>query len=77
VDPAPGRDVELEQVVAGGDVELVLEDGDQALQRLEDADHDHHDGGEHDEPDRPAAGLPAGPRVRVVAHCRSLLALNG
>src|SRR5918993_169770 len=59
VDPAPGGGVELEQVVAGGHIELVLEDGDQALQGLEDADHDHHDGGEHDEPDRPAARMPA------------------
>src|SRR4029453_6882174 len=33
VDPAPGGGVELEQVVAGGDVELVLEDGEPALQR--------------------------------------------
>jgi hypothetical protein len=32
VDPAPGGGVELEQVVAGLDVELVLEDADQALQ---------------------------------------------
>src|SRR5215211_7099228 len=31
VDPAPGGGVELEQVVAGGHIELVLEDGDQAL----------------------------------------------
>src|SRR5215217_5267529 len=31
VDPAPGGGVELEQVVAGGDIELVLEDGDQPL----------------------------------------------
>src|SRR5215207_5109183 len=29
VDPAPGGGVELEQVVAGGDVELVLEDADE------------------------------------------------
>src|ERR687898_256470 len=77
VDPAPGGGVELEQVVAGGHIELVLEDGDQALQGLEDADHDHHGGGEHDEPDRPAARLPARTRVCVVAHCRFLLDLNG
>ena len=34
MDPAPGGDVELEQVPAGGHIELVLEDGDQALQGL-------------------------------------------
>jgi hypothetical protein len=56
VDPAPGGGVELEQVIAGGDIELVLEDRDEPLQRLEHADHDHHDRGEQDEPDRRAAG---------------------
>src|SRR5215211_933025 len=56
VDPAPGGGVQLEQVVAGGDIELVLEDGHQALQRLPDADHDHHEAGEQNEAHRPAAG---------------------
>src|SRR5215213_7958236 len=55
VNPAPGGGVELEGVVAGGDIELVLEDGDQTLQGLEDPRHDHHDRGEQDEPDRRAA----------------------
>src|SRR5215203_4889914 len=77
VDPAPGGGVELEGVVAGGHIELVLEDGDQALQGLKDTRHDHHDRGEQDEPDRRAARLPACSRVRVVAHCRSLLDHNG
>src|SRR5918994_4319153 len=54
VDPAPAGGVELEQVVAGGDIELVLEDRDEALQRLPDADHDHR--GEQNEAHRPAAG---------------------
>src|SRR5215211_7323471 len=80
VDPAPGGGVELEGVVAGGDVELVLEDRDQALQGLPGADHEHHDRGEDGEADRPAAGvLPAaaGRRIlrRVVGHCSSLLFL--
>src|SRR5829696_4437351 len=77
VDPAPGGGVELEGVVAGGDIELVLEDGDQTLQGLEDTRHDHHDRGEQDEPDRRPACLPARTRVRIVAHCRSLLDHNG
>ena len=35
VRPAPSGGVELEGVVAGGDIELVLKDGHQPLQRLE------------------------------------------
>src|SRR5215212_11310014 len=70
VGPAPGGGVELEDVVAGGDIELVLEDGDEPLQGLEHPGHDHHDRREQDEPDRRPARLPlgatgSGRRVRV------------
>src|SRR5215208_6841623 len=67
--PAPGGGVELEQVVAGRDIELVLEDADQPLQGLEHPGHDHHDRREQDEPDGRPARLPLGAtgsgRVRV------------
>src|SRR6185295_14924149 len=47
VDPTPGRDVELEGVLAAYDVELGVRQGDQALEGLEDAGDDH-DGGRED-----------------------------
>jgi hypothetical protein len=62
VDPAPGGLVELEQVLLGGDVEVVVEDRHQAGDGLEHADHEHHHGGEQDETDRQAAGLPPAAR---------------
>src|SRR5215203_1693144 len=78
VGPAPGGGVELEEVVAGGDVELVLEDGDEPLDGLEHPGHDHHDRREQDEPDGRPARLPlgatgSGRRVRLVGHLLTLL----
>src|ERR671913_888504 len=46
VDPAPGRDVELEDVLLAQGVELVVEQRDQTLDGMEDADHDHEHTGE-------------------------------
>src|SRR6478752_4178444 len=58
VDPAPGGQVELEDPFLADDVEVVVEQGDQALHRVERADHDHRDAGEDDESDGEAAARP-------------------
>ena len=58
VDPAPGGEVELEDPFLADDVEVVVEQGDQALQGVERADHDHGNAGEDDETDGQAAARP-------------------
>src|SRR6478736_2002230 len=59
MDPAPRRDVELQEVavteLAAGRVDALLEDGRQSGDRVPDAEHDHHEPGEVRPTDRPAA----------------------
>jgi hypothetical protein len=63
VHPAPGGLVELEEVLLGVDVEVVVEDRHQAGEGLEHAHDEHHHGGEQDETDGHASSLPlAAPR---------------
>ena len=46
VDPAPGRCIELCDVVGGDDQDLILEEPDEADERLEEPDCDQDDPGE-------------------------------
>src|SRR4030067_137929 len=51
--PSAGSDIELEDVVIGDGVELVLPDRSDSRKRMEDTDHDHHQSGERSVSDRP------------------------
>src|SRR4051794_21803766 len=62
VQPAPRGDVELEDVLGTDDVEGVVEQGDEALEGVEHADHHHQGSGEH----RHADGSTAVPVVGVL-----------
>jgi uncharacterized membrane protein HdeD (DUF308 family) len=61
VDPAPGGDVEVECVVACDDVELVVEDGDEPREDLEDPRERHQRRGEGDRTERPTGDRLHGP----------------
>src|SRR5215217_4389544 len=77
----PSGDVELEQVLAGGQVEVVVDERHQPGDSLEDADQDHHHRGEQDKTDRRAWRgllLPAsGVSRRPVCHLNSSLRTAG
>ena len=55
-DPSPGGDVEFEDPLLGGDVEVVLGDRDDALEGLADPADDEEDSGGGGDPDCESAG---------------------